>query len=148
MATCGYLGYSPVAPGTVGSAVGLLVFGAVRLTGSLAVELAVIAVIFALGVWSGAVAERHFGAVDPAPVILDEVIGMLVTLAMIPVTVQGALVGFVLFRVFDVIKPWPANRLEGLPGGWGVMADDAMAAVYGNLALRLLVALAPAGWLT
>jgi phosphatidylglycerophosphatase A len=148
IATCGYLGYSPVAPGTVGSAVGLLVFAAVRSTGSTGVELAAIAAIFALGVWSGSVAERHFGSVDPAPVIVDEVIGMLITLAMIPVTVQGAVAGFLLFRAFDVIKPWPANRMERLPGGWGVMADDAMAAVYGHVALRLLVAVAPSGWLT
>jgi len=148
IATWGYLGYSPGARATVGSAVGLVVFGAVRPTGSLAVELGVIAAIFAIGVWSGSVAERHFGAVDPAPVILDEVVGMLITLAMIPVTVPGALAGFLLFRLFDVVKPWPANRMEGLPGGLGVMADDAMAAVYGNVALRVLVMLAPAGWLT
>ncbi len=148
LATCGYLGYSPVAPGTVGSAVGLLVFVAVRLSGSLAVELGAIGAIFAVGVWSGSVAERHFGATDPAPVIIDEVIGMLITLAMIPVTAQGAVAGFLLFRVLDVVKPWPANRLERLPGGLGVMADDAMAAVYGNVGLRVLVALAPAGWLT
>jgi len=148
IATCGYLGYSPVAPGTVGSVAGLLVFGAVRWTGSIWVELGAIAAIFALGVWSGSVAERHFGAVDPAPVVLDEVVGMLITLLMVPVTLTGAIAGFLLFRVFDVIKPWPAGRLERLPGGLGVMADDAMAAVYANLALRLLVVVTPEGWLT
>jgi phosphatidylglycerophosphatase A len=104
--------------------------------------------LLALGVWSGNVAERHFRQVDPAPVVLDEVAGMLITLALIPLTVSGAIVGFLIFRLFDVIKPWPANRLESLPGGLGMMADDAMAAVYGNIAMRLIIAGLPAGWLS
>jgi phosphatidylglycerophosphatase A len=147
VATCGYLGYVPIAPGTFGSAAGLLVFAAVRWSGSMPIELSVIGTLLAVGVWSGNVAEKHFGGVDPAPVILDEVVGMLITLALLPVNLSGAVVGFLLFRALDVVKPWPANRLEALPGGLGVMADDAMAAMYGNLAMRLLVTLTPAGWL-
>ena len=148
VATCGYLGYVPIAPGTFGSAAGLVAFAAVRWSGSAAIEIALIVSLLVVGVWSGNVAEKHFGGVDPAPVILDEVAGMLITLALIPVDLTGAIVGFFLFRLFDVIKPWPANRCEALPGGLGVMADDAMAAIYGNLALRLLVAVTPAGWLS
>ena len=147
IATCGYLGYVPVAPGTFGSAAGLVVFAAVRWSGSPALELAVIILLFAVGVWSANAAERHFGGVDPAPVILDEVVGMLITLAFLPVNITGAIVGFLLFRLFDVVKPWPANRFEALHGGLGVMADDAMAGVYGNVAMRLLVVALPAGWL-
>jgi len=147
IATCGYLGYVPVAPGTFGSAAGLVVFAAVRWSGSPALELAVIILLFAVGVWSANAAERHFGGVDPAPVILDEVVGMLITLAFLPVHITGAVVGFLLFRLFDVVKPWPANRLEAVHGGLGVMADDAMAGVYGNVAMRLLVVALPAGWL-
>ena len=145
IATCGYIGYVPVAPGTFGSAVGLVVFYAVRSTGSSGVELAAIVVLFAVGVWSAAIAERHFGDVDPAPVVLDEVVGMLVTLAFLPVNATGAIVGFLIFRVLDVFKPWPSARFERLPGGLGVMADDGMAAVYSNLALRGLIAVVP-GW--
>jgi phosphatidylglycerophosphatase A len=148
IATCGYIGYVPVAPGTFGSAVGLALFALIRWSGSTAIELGVIVLLLALGVWSGNVAERHFRQVDPGPVVLDEVAGMLITLALIPVTVSGAIVGFLIFRLFDVIKPWPANRLEALPGGLGMMADDAMAAVYGNIAMRLLIAGLPAGWLS
>jgi phosphatidylglycerophosphatase A len=148
IATCGYIGYVPVAPGTFGSAVGLALFALIRWSGSTAIELGVIVLLLALGVWSGNVAERHFRQVDPGPVVLDEVAGMLITLALIPVTVSGAIVGFLIFRLFDVIKPWPANRLEALPGGLGMMADDAMAAVYGNVAMRLLIAGLPAGWLS
>ena len=78
--------------------------------------------------------------------VLDEVVGMLITLAFIPVDITAALIGFVLFRIFDVIKPFPARRFEALHGGLGVMADDAMAAIYANIALRLVLYLG-ARWL-
>lgn len=146
IATCGYLGYVPVAPGTFGSAAGLGLFYLLQRAGWSGAELAVIVVLFALGIWSGTVAEHHFGAADPGPVVLDEVVGMLITLALLPVNATGAIIGFVVFRVLDVVKPWPAARFEALPGGLGVMADDAMAAVYGNLLMRGLIAATP-GWL-
>jgi len=121
---------------------------AVQSTGSVTVELATIVILFAIGIWSGTVAEHHFGGVDPGPIVLDEVVGMLITLALLPpVTLTGAIVGFLVFRVLDVVKPWPSNGFEKLPGGLGVMADDGMAAVYGNLVMRGLISLAPAGWL-
>ena len=148
IATCGYAGYAPIAPGTVGSAIGLLVLVLVRSTGSVAVELALIVVLFVAGVWSGTEAEHHFGGIDPGPVVLDEVVGMLITLALLPVNVYGALLGFVVFRILDVFKPWPSAQFERLPGGLGVMADDGMAAVYGNLVMRVLLLLPPAGWLS
>ena len=147
LATCGYIGYVPYAPGTFGSAVGLAVFYAVRATGSVGVELAAIVVVFAIGIWSATVAEHHFGGIDPGPVVIDEVAGILITLALLPVNIWGALVGFVVFRILDVVKPWPAARFETLPGGLGVMADDGMAAIYGNLIMRGLLLVAPAGWL-
>jgi phosphatidylglycerophosphatase A len=143
LATAGYAGYFPVAPGTVGSVVGLVVYGLVWWTQSSAVEIALILGLFAAGVWAGTIAERYFGGIDPGPVVLDEVVGMLITLAFIPVGVSGALTGFVLFRVFDVIKPFPAARFERLHGGLGVMADDAMAAIYANVSLRILLVLVP-----
>jgi phosphatidylglycerophosphatase A len=96
--------------------------------------------ICVLGAWSASAAERHFGGIDPGPVVVDEVMGMLVTLFMNPVGWSGAWVGFFLFRIFDVLKPYPANRLERLPGGIGIMADDFMAAVYSNLVLRAILA--------
>jgi phosphatidylglycerophosphatase A len=147
IATCGYIGYAPVAPGTFGSAAGLVVFYLVRGTGSSAVEAAAIVLLFLVGVWSGTEAEHHFGGIDPAPVVMDEVVGMLITLAFIQVNWIGALVGFLVFRIFDVFKPWPAAKFESLPGGLGVMADDGMAAVYGNIVMQVLVRALPAGWL-
>jgi phosphatidylglycerophosphatase A len=148
LATCGYVGYAPVAPGTFGSAAGLVVFALVRASGSMSVELATIVVLFAIGVWSGTEAEHHFGGVDPGPIVLDEVVGMLITLALLPVNAMGAFVGFIVFRALDVVKPWPSGRFERLHGGLGIMADDGMAALYGNGVMRILVALTPAGWLS
>ena len=144
LATAAYCGYFPVAPGTVGSAAGLLVYLLVAWIGLPIVEVAAIALTFAVGAWAATHAERFFGGIDPGPVVIDEVLGMLVTLAFIPVGWSGALAGFFIFRVFDVIKPYPANRLEKFHGGFGIMADDAMAGVYANLALRLLMWLLPA----
>jgi phosphatidylglycerophosphatase A len=130
---CG-VGYAPIAPGTFGSAAGLLLW--VLLPAAPLTQGIAIVALFVIGSWSASVAERHFGRTDPGQVVIDEVMGMLITLFLNPVGWRGALVGFLLFRVADVIKPYPADRLERLPGGIGVMADDAMAAVYANLALR------------
>lgn len=139
------IGYAPFAPGTFGSAAGLALWAVLPAT-TPARLLATVAV-FVAGTWAAGVAERHAGKTDPGIVVIDEVLGMLVTLLFNPVSWSGALLGFFLFRVFDVIKPYPANRLERLHGGLGIMADDAMAAVYANIVLRLALAAAPAGLL-
>jgi len=134
------VGYVPIAPGTFGSAAGLVLWA--LLPNTVAVQAAAIVVLFAAGSWSGSIAERHFGRTDPGQVVADEVMGMLITLFLNPVNWAGAIAGFFLFRAADIVKPFPANRLERLPGGVGVMADDGMAAVYANLALRAII------WLT
>lgn len=144
VATAFGVGYVPFAPGTFGSLAGLVVYAGVRAAGLPALELAAIIVVFLGGAWAATAAETHFGHIDPGPVVIDEVLGMLVTLALIPASVTGVLVGFVLFRVFDVIKPPPCGRLEALHGGWGVMSDDFMAAVYAHVCVRALAWLAPA----
>jgi phosphatidylglycerophosphatase A len=133
---CG-VGYVPFAPGTFGSLLGLLVWSAIG--PSLLPQLMAIGLLLIVGAWSGSVAERHFKATDPGPVVVDEVLGMLVTLLAVPVGWGAVLIGFFVFRLFDVIKPYPANRLERLPGGLGMMADDLMAAVYANLVLRAVL---------
>jgi phosphatidylglycerophosphatase A len=147
IATFGYVGYAPVAPGTFGSAAGLAVFVLLRAIGVPWLEPVAIVALFAVGAWAGNVAERYFGGIDPGPVVIDEVMGMLITLMFVPVSWAGALLGFLIFRVLDVFKPWPARQLENLHGGVGVMADDAMAAVYGNILMWLAVWYGPA-WIT
>jgi phosphatidylglycerophosphatase A len=110
------------------------------------VDVLLAGLLFGAGVWSGTLAERHFGGTDPGPGVIDEVVGMLVTLAFLPAGWVLAAVGFFVFRALDVVKPWPAGRLEALPGGLGMMADDVMAALYGNVLLHGAVALAPAAF--
>jgi phosphatidylglycerophosphatase A len=128
-ATAGGLGYAPVAPGTVGSAAGLLIY---FLTAhwSLPAQAALAAGVTLAGVWASSLAAQYFERSDPSQVVIDEVAGQLVTLLGTGVGWAGALLGFVLFRAFDIVKPWPANRLESLHGGVGIMADDIMAAIY------------------
>jgi phosphatidylglycerophosphatase A len=140
LATTFGVGYAPYAPGTFGSAAGLLLWW--LLPHAVLVRLSAIIIVFIVGSWSGTVAERHFAATDPGPVVIDEVMGMWITLLLNPVGWQGAVIAFFLFRAFDVVKPYPANRLERLPGGIGVMADDGMAAIYANMVLRLLMLVA------
>jgi len=135
IATVFGVGYAPFAPGTFGSAAGLIVWR--LLPASTVVQAIAIVAIFFAGAGGGSVAERHFGRTDPGQVVIDEVMGMLITLFLNPVGWTGAIAGFLLFRIFDVIKPYPANQLEKLHGGFGVMADDGMAAIYANLVLRL-----------
>jgi phosphatidylglycerophosphatase A len=132
------LGYVPIAPGTFGSAAGLVLW--ILLPLSPIAQASAIVALLVIGSIAGNAAERHFARTDPRQVVIDEVMGMLITLFLNPVGLRGAFVGFLLFRAMDVIKPYPANRLERLPGGVGVMADDFMAAVYANLALRALIA--------
>lgn len=142
--TFGYVGYVPFAPGTMGSLAGLVVYGLLRWAGAGAASDAVVIVgLFALGLWSGAHAERYFGTTDPGPGVLDEVVGMLITLWLVPVTWPIVLAGFFIFRVLDVVKPFPAGRCERLHGGLGMMADDAVSAIYSNLLVHALVWIAP-----
>jgi len=130
------VGYFPVAPGTAGSLAALALFALVQSTGSALAMGAVILLILLLGTWSAGRAESHFGTVDPGQVVVDEVAGMLITLAFLPVTVPVVVTGFLLFRFLDIVKPWPAGRLEALHGGVGVMADDVMCGIYANLVVR------------
>lgn len=141
----GYIGFFPFAPGTVGSAAGLLVYLGARQAAP-HLDLWLIALFGALGIYFTRPCEEDLRCTDPGPIVIDEVMGMLITLALIPVGWGGMLLGFLLFRALDIAKPFPARRLEGLHGGWGVMADDAMAGIYANLILRGAYALAP-GWL-
>jgi len=142
VATGGYVGYVPIAPGTFGSALGLVLLWAIRTVGDVGLEIVVLVLVLVLGVWSGGLAERYAGRVDPGIVVIDEVAGMLITMLLIPVTALSVLAGFLVFRALDILKPWPARRLERLPGGFGIMADDVMAAVYGNLVMHGLRAVA------
>jgi phosphatidylglycerophosphatase A len=137
-ATAAGAGYVPVAPGTAGSAVGVVIYLLVRRWPAFS-QVLLLAVIVVVGIWSAGEAAIHFGREDPGQVVIDEVAGQFLTLMFTGAGMTGAVVGFVLFRLFDIVKPWPARQLEHLPGGWGIMADDLMAGVYGWIVCRLAV---------
>jgi len=147
VASFGYVGFFPFAPGTAGSLAGLALFAFIRWIGVPAIELGAIVAVFAIGIWAASGTEVALGRKDPGVVVIDEVLGMLITLALLPVSIPGVILGFLLFRVLDVIKPYPAAQFEHLHGGLGIMADDAVAGLYSHLLLRLCVWLVPA-WLT
>lgn len=144
IATAGYCGTVPVAPGTAGSAAGVALLVLVRWTGSAVLELLVLGALVATGVWAASAAERDYGQTDPPAVVIDEVAGMWLTLLWLPVGWVGTLAGFLAFRLFDIVKPYPARAAERLPGGWGVMADDLVAGVYAAVTVRALAWAAPA----
>ena len=128
-------GYSPFAPGTAGSAVGLLLFWPLHQL-PVTAQVAAVVVLFFVGVAASTRVARGVGIEDPGIVVVDEVVGMWTSLLFLPLTPATALAGFLLFRVMDVFKPYPARQFESLPGGWGIMTDDLMAGIYANLLLR------------
>jgi phosphatidylglycerophosphatase A len=94
--------------------------------------------ITALGVWSGNKVEPLWGK-DHGRVVIDELAGMFITVLFVPVTIPYILIGFILFRFFDILKPLLIRKLEAWPGGWGVMADDVLAGIYANMVLQVIV---------
>jgi phosphatidylglycerophosphatase A len=143
VASVAYLGYSPLAPGTVGTLGALAVYWWL-LPADGCVVLGAAAAAAAAGIWAGGVAERVWGRKDPGRVCVDEFAAYFVAVAFLPKTPAYAVFAFVLFRAFDVLKPFPAGRSQRLPGGWGIMADDVVAAVYANLVLQAARAVARA----
>ena len=144
IATSAGAGYFPLAPGTAGSAVGLALVaglgGAPFAPPWFSVALLLLAgFLFGLGVWAAGKAEKFFGRADPGQVVIDEVVGQIITFLGQPRASWKLLIaGFVLFRVFDIVKPFPARRAERLPAGWGIMVDDVVAGVYSLAGVMLL----------
>jgi phosphatidylglycerophosphatase A len=137
-----YTGYSPIASGTAGSVVGLilswLVFGPMW-SRSRALCVVVFAVAFAISCWISNEAEKIFEEHDSGKIVIDEVLGMVFTMFGNPMTWPYLLGGFFLFRLFDVLKPPPAAQIDaGMRNGAGVMLDDLAAAVYANIVLQIV----------
>lgn len=139
LATAGNVGYIPMAPGTAGSLVGLIVLTGVRQWAGPMAEVLVLFGVVIAGVRCSSVAEVHTGREDPGCVVIDEVAGMLATMLWVPLNWSTVVVGFVAFRFFDITKPFPARSVESLHGGLGIMADDLVAAVYAAASVRLFL---------
>jgi phosphatidylglycerophosphatase A len=142
--TCGFLGCSPVAPGTFGTLGGVAIAWALApLDGYLIWVLGLCVLLYLIGRALAPWAEARAGAHDPGFFVLDEVIGYLVTVAWLEgPSYLSLVVGFVVFRFFDILKPPPIRRLERIGGGDGILLDDVMAGVYGFLVLALARVLA------
>ena len=140
LATGGWSGYAPVAPGTAGSVVGLILACLVAPSArrSPAVFLMGFALVFVAACWVAGEAEKIFGAHDSARIVIDEIFGMVATMFLRPLGMVWLAAGFALFRIFDIIKPFPASYLDRhLHGGAGVMLDDLAAGIYANLVLQV-----------
>ena len=145
IATCG-VGYLPLIPGTYGSLLGVAIFLLlVRAHSAAALVFVSILAITVAGIWAATVTEKLAGRKDPGKVVVDEVAGQMI--ALFPLTLftrwstSAVIVSFILFRFFDIVKPYPAGRFERLKGGLGIMCDDLVAGVYGAVIVSIILAI-------
>ena len=139
LATGFFIGTVPFAPGTFGSIIGLpICFLVSRLNLLIAVIGTILFILIA--VWVAAAAEKILKQKDPGSIVIDEIAGLMVTFAGLPFNLKTAVAGFVIFRVLDILKPFPIRILDKrLAGGSGIVLDDVLAGVYGNLIIRLVI---------
>lgn len=137
IATGGGIGKLPGAPGTYGSIEGLIIWWLIRYF-SLPwfIELAILVFVIAIGIYTASVYEKDTGKHDPSACVIDEIAGMLIAVFMLPLSWQWALAGFILFRIFDITKPWLIGRTQAFPRGWGIMADDIAAGIASAVILH------------
>src|SRR5512139_64377 len=119
----GFSGRMPVAPGTAGTVVGVLLYLLVKDLPALWYS-AVFAIVALIGTWAAGAADRVLGTKDSPTIVIDEIAGFLLVMLLVPFAWGYAAAGFLLFRFFDILKPWPLNKLQDIPGGPGVMLDD------------------------
>lgn len=137
VATFLYIGYLPRLPGTFASAAGLAIFyGSAKVFPPL-VQLLVLVALFFLGVWTSTRAAGILKQKDPPVIVIDEIAGIGLALFQIPLNLPLWIAAFIIFRLLDILKPWPINALERLKGGFGIMMDDCAAGLAVNLLLRI-----------
>lgn len=129
-------GYSPVIPGTAGSFTAVLLF--LVIPDLFIVHLFLISLVYFTGVWASKIIEAEQGK-DPGIVVIDEIAGQWIALLFLPLSLKAVLTAFILFRVFDIWKPFPVNYMEKLPHGWGIMTDDVIAGIYANLSAQIVL---------
>lgn len=140
IATAFGLGYSPIAPGTMGAIGGIAVY--LLIINSLSQVNMILGLLIILFLFLGIIAsnklESEWGK-DPSKIVIDEVVGVWIALLFIPSEWQYTLGAFLLFRFFDIVKPLYIKRAEKLKGGWGVMFDDVLAGIYANIVIQIVV---------
>jgi phosphatidylglycerophosphatase A len=133
---CG-AGYAPIVPGTFGTLAAVPLFYLIAIYGNRWILGLAAIVLFGIGVWVSTKAEILYGRKDPSKVVIDEVMGFLVAMLFLPFQVKYVLISFVVFRIMDIVKPWPAQQIQVLHGGWGIMLDDLFAGIYSGLVILL-----------
>lgn len=140
IATCGYVGRIPWAPGTFGTVIGVLLAYLLSYTNSI-VYLVVVVLGIGLAIWASGQYEKVTGRHDPKEVVIDEVVGYLVCVFLVPPTWPDLLIGFAVFRVLDILKPWPISWVDQkVPGGIGTVADDLAAGLVGLIFMHFVIA--------
>lgn len=136
IATVGKVGTLPFAPGTWGSLVALIAWFLIHdwLTPHLFIVVTII--IFIVGVITSTIVEKNSSSHDPSRVVIDEWVGQWVALAYLPKTIGIGIAGFLLFRLFDIWKPWPIRKLDEIPNGWGIMLDDVGAGLFALIIIQ------------
>lgn len=136
-ATVGPVGRLPIAPGTWGSLAAVVIWWLLLSTLSLASYWSILLVMFILAVWVSGHAEQILGR-DARPIVIDELVGQWIVLGFCPRHIWAAVAAFLLFRLFDIWKPFPVGLSQRLKGGWGVVADDILAGGYAALVIAII----------
>jgi len=138
------VGLMPIAPGTFGTLAAIPVVFVTHYFGTFFGALFIL-ILVALAFWASDLGRKRLGKNDPSEVVIDEVVGFLVTMFLLPLSWLSLTLGFILFRIFDIIKPFPIRRLEKIKGGFGIVLDDLLAGIYANICLRILLFILRAG---
>ncbi len=135
IASCFYIGYIPKAPGTYGSLFALLLISQFNiLTQNIALIIFII-----IGLIFSTLMEKHTGENDDQRIVIDEFVGMLITFYLVKPELSYLAIGFILFRLYDIYKPYPIKKIQKLPSGWGIMLDDILAGVYARIVLQIII---------
>ena len=135
IASCFYIGYIPGAPGTYGSLFALLIISQFNM---IAQNIGLIFFII-LGLIFSTLMEKHTGKKDDQRIVIDEFVGMLITFYFVEPKFSYLVIGFILFRLYDIYKPYPIKKIQKLPSGWGIMLDDILAGVYARIVLQVII---------
>jgi phosphatidylglycerophosphatase A len=131
---CG-AGYAPIVPGTFGTLAAVPLYYLIAIYGNRWILGLAAIICLGIGIWVSDRAEILYGKKDPSQVVIDEVMGYLVAMLFLPFQVKYVLISFVVFRIMDIVKPWPARQIQVLHGGWGIMFDDLVAGIYSGLVI-------------
>ncbi len=145
IATGLFLGYIPVSPGTAGSLVALFLYWIIPGSESIFFCGAIV-LLFFIGVWAATRLDTATQSHDNQQIVIDEIVGMLITITLMEKKIVWLAIGFILFRLFDIYKPYPVRLVEKFPRGWGVMIDDVVAGIYSAVSLRLIYWLVEKIW--